>query len=175
MNNKIVLVRDLSSLSEARYCAGMLVDFIAFEFNPESETYLEDGKRDEIIQWLSGVKIIGTFKNGSLADVQNCIKTYALEGFLFENSQVNIVNSLVLDYKFLEIDSNTVLTSISDDVFLLSTDLLDRQNAILAYDFLNPKSKPSALGYAFKGSKELRPGFNNYDSLMDAFEDIENI
>ncbi len=175
MNNKTVLVRDLSSLSEARYCAGMQVDFIAFEFNPQVNTYIEDSKRKEIIQWLSGVKIIGTYRNGGLTDIQNCIKAYNLEGFLFENTQSNIVNSLVLDYKFLEIDSNTPLLSISEDVFVLSSELLERPNSILAYDFTNPKNNPNASAYAFKGSIEFRPGFNNYDSLMDAFEDIENI
>ena len=175
MNNKTILVRDITSLSEARYCAGMLVDFICFEFNPNSENYLLDSKRTEITEWLSGAKLLGTFRNGSLSEIKTTLENYRLDGFLFENEQANYVNAILTDHKFLEIDSNTDLKRVSDDVYTLSNTMIDREKHLLGYDFSNPFNSPNSHGFAFNGSQEQRPGYNAYDDLMDAFEVIENI
>jgi phosphoribosylanthranilate isomerase len=175
MNNKLVLVRDLTSLSEARYCSGMQVDFIAFEFNPNSKNYISDSLRNEILQWISGVKIVGTFEKGNLAEIRNCVETNVLGHFLFEIAQIDYLNSIVLDTKFLEIEDNFDSIKISEDVILISSIIPNHQNVLLGYDFNNPQKQPDAKGYAFRASKELRPGFNTYDELMDAFETIENL
>jgi phosphoribosylanthranilate isomerase len=175
MNNKTVLVRDLTSLSEARYCSGMQVAYIAFEFNPTSENYISDTLRSEIIQWLSGVEIVGSFENGNLSEIKSCIETFELKNFLFENNQKDYVNTLVLDKKFLEITLENNLEIITEDIVLISNSFINRKNVLIGYDFNNPTLQSNADGFAFKGSKELRPGFNNYDELMDAFEAIENL
>jgi phosphoribosylanthranilate isomerase len=175
MNNKTVLVRDITSLSEARYCAGMQVDFIAFEFNPMADNYISDLLRNEIIQWLSGVKIVGTYQNGSLTEIKNCIESQNLSHFIFEFNQKDYLNSIVLDKKFLEIYDNNISISFPEDVIMISDSVLDHKNQIFGYDFSNPLKQANAQGYAFKGCKELRPGLNAYDELMDALEAIENI
>jgi phosphoribosylanthranilate isomerase len=175
MNNKIVLVRDITSLSEARYCSGMQVDFIAFEFNPDSENYVSDILRNEIIQWLSGVNIVGSFEKGNLSDIKNCIGSQNLSHFLFESAQADYLNSIVLDTKFLEITEKNTPLSLPEDIILISNSDLNLKNQLFGYDFSNPQKHMQAKGFAFLGSKELRPGFNTYDDLMDAFEAIENL
>ena len=58
---KTILVKNITSLSEARYCSGMLVDYISFDLNPESADYIELKEFEEIKNWLSGVKILGSY------------------------------------------------------------------------------------------------------------------
>ena len=48
-------------------------------------------------------------------------------------------------------------------------------NVLLGYEFENIDVQIKELaGYAFKGSKEVRPGINNYDGLMEALEKLED-
>jgi phosphoribosylanthranilate isomerase len=59
---KTTLVKSITSLSEARYCSGMMVDYISFDLNPESADYVPKNEFEEIKNWLSGVKILGSFE-----------------------------------------------------------------------------------------------------------------
>ena len=49
-------------------------------------------------------------------------------------------------------------------------------NVLAGYEFYNIDSQNQEIaGYAFKGSKEVRPGINNYDGLMEALEKLEDL
>ena len=63
---KTILVKNITSLSEARYCSGMMVDFISFDLNPESPDFVDLKEFEEIKNWLSGVKILGSFNTNDI-------------------------------------------------------------------------------------------------------------
>ena len=60
----------ITSLADARYCAGAGVDFLGFIQYPDSPRFIEPAQAKEIIGWLYGPEPVGVFVNES-ADIIN--------------------------------------------------------------------------------------------------------
>ncbi|MCP9769943.1 hypothetical protein EGI22_18725 [Lacihabitans sp. LS3-19] len=180
MINKTILVKSITSLSEARFCAGMFVDFISFDFNPNSEDFINKAQFDEIRGWLSGVKILGSLNSNDIFEIIECIQSNKLDGFLFAEDQIAMMSEITVPFKVVELASLDNISLIEKESLIIYTGMfepdlfesIDINNEILlGYDFENVKIDFEKLkGYAFKGSKENQPGINNYDQLMDAFD-----
>ena len=66
---------------------------------------LKKNSLDEIRGWLSGVKILGSLNSDDVFSIIDCISNNKLDGFIFNENQINFVEDLTLDIKVLEIDS----------------------------------------------------------------------
>jgi phosphoribosylanthranilate isomerase len=180
--SKKVLVKSVTSLSEARYCSGMMVDYISFDFTPESENYIPKSDFNEIKGWLSGVKILASFETNDIFKVIDCLNYNSVDGFLFASSQINMLRDIDVAEKFLEVDNGLSFETnlgVKGIVYLGDADHLnnwvDSYDVLLGYDFENVNVVSEKIsGYAFLGSKEIRPGVNNYDGLMEALEILED-
>jgi phosphoribosylanthranilate isomerase len=183
MISKTILVKGISSLSEARYCAGMFVDFISFDFNLDSEDFVNKAQFDEIRAWLSGVKILGTLNSKDTFDITDCIQSNNLDGFLFAENQIAMMSEVSVPFKAVELESISKISLIENGSLIIYTgkyepklmDSLESDNLLLlGYGFDNLKIDHDRIkGYAFTGSKEKQPGVNNYDELMDAFDFLD--
>lgn len=185
MLNKKVLVKSITSLSEARYCAGMFVDYISFDLHEESEYYVPKKKFEEIRGWLSGVKILLSLPTDDLSLIRDILEEYQPDGFLFSPEQFHLLPLVDVPVKVLEwSDDPSLLPFIPEpEVILLlapagalnEDQLKDLDNEILqGFDFENVKSIPERIdGLAFIGSFEERVGINSYSGLMEALEYIE--
>lgn len=177
---KTVLVKDISSLSEARYCSGMLVDYISFEFNKDEASGIDIEKYKEIKNWISGIKVLASLKDGNIEEIQALLNSIEIDGFLFYENQILIAEDINTSLKAMEINEYDSNYKYNADLIIIkkySADIkFEPEKKILlgyAFDQIN-EDYNDALGYAFKGSIELNPGINNYDKLMDAFEILEN-
>ncbi|MCD8538411.1 MAG: hypothetical protein LRY55_00590 [Leadbetterella sp.] len=185
MLNKKVLVKSITSLSEARYCAGMFVDYISFDLDRESEYYVSQKKFEEIRGWLSGVKILVSLPGNDLSLIREALDEYQPDGFLFSPGQFHLLPLVDVPVKVLEwTDDPALLPFIPEpEVILLlaspgplnEDSLKDLDNEILqGFDFENVKLVPERVdGFAFMGSFEERVGLNSYSGLMEALEYIE--
>ncbi|MBX2950956.1 MAG: hypothetical protein KF870_00520 [Leadbetterella sp.] len=185
MLNKKVLVKSVTSLSEARYCAGMFVDYISFDLNEESEYYVPKKKLEEIRGWLSGVKILGSLGTADVSLITASLEEYGLDGFLFSPEQFHLLPLVDTPLKVLEWSDDVALLPFIPDpeVILLLTSaeaarenqLADLDNEILqGFDFENVKSETERInGFAFMGSFEKQVGISAHSELMEALEYIE--
>ncbi|MFN8428635.1 MAG: hypothetical protein U0V04_01525 [Spirosomataceae bacterium] len=184
MTKPIILVKNITSLSEARYCAGMLVDFISFEFNPESENYIESERFKEIKTWLSGIKVLGSFSQGNIDDLIEICNQHKIDGVILDKIQyLSLTEGLNCEVKILETQENE--PQIQDlkklDFILLNNSFENNQNieaynipVLVGYEFENVKKDLAEIvGFGFLGSKEIQTGINQYDELMDALDYIE--
>ena len=181
---KTILVKNITSLSEARYCSGMLVDYISFDLNPESADYIELKEFEEIKNWLSGVKILGSYHTEDIFKIIEALNLYKLDGFIFDETQKSLIEDLDSATKILEIENVENFESNLNVNFIIlknnkKNELVQQwtneYNVLLGYEFENIDVQIKELaGYAFKGSKEVRPGINNYDGLMEALEKLED-
>jgi phosphoribosylanthranilate isomerase len=179
---KTTLVKRITSLSEARYCSGMMVDYISFDLNPESVDYVPKNEFEEIKNWLSGVKILGSFETLDIFKIIEALNNYSLDGFIFSENQKAMLDEIEVSDKFLEVSNETDLDdNLNLNYVICSGNSQDVENwariynVLHGYDFSNVEVELSYLqGYAFKGSRELRPGINNYDGLMEALEKLED-
>lgn len=73
-----VKICGITTLEDARYCAGAGADYLGFIQYPESPRYIEPARAKEIIEWLYGSEAIGVFVN---ADADTVNRVCAEAGF----------------------------------------------------------------------------------------------
>ena len=93
MLNKTVFVRKINNLSDARFCAGMMVDFISFDSEKIS---IEE--TNEIINWLQGIKVV--LEDDNPGDIKH---DYILDSKIIKDGKGDIIADTT---KFL--DANLV-------------------------------------------------------------------
>ena len=190
MDKKKILVRNISNLSEARYCAGMLVDFISFELDQNEVNFIDLKKFSEIKGWINGIKLLGNSVYLTLNEIKELIKERDLDGFIFDYTQINLIELLDCKLKILQIPINQLFTideNIESKIDYLiiygekkdiDKDLLKEIQltipVFLGFNFENVTLDCENLsGFAFNGTIELKPGYSSYNELMDALEFLD--
>jgi phosphoribosylanthranilate isomerase len=193
--NTFVKISTVNNLSDARYCAGMEVNQIGFNIEPENEDFTDVQKFNEISGWLSGVEFVGEIGDSSTDKIADTIKGYNLGAIQVANpKQVSEAKAAGLPL-ILKVDmamiTEDLFKSLKDDVsyFLIesffegeiSPDLLELAATypiVMAFGYdastiNNLISNQNLKGIAIKGGKEERPGFKNFDEMADILEAIE--
>jgi phosphoribosylanthranilate isomerase len=190
MDKKKILVRNISNLSEARYCAGMLVDFISFELDKNEVNFIDLKKYSEIKGWINGIKLLGNCASLTLNEIKELIKERDLDGFIFDYSQIDLIELLDCKIKILQIPINQLFTIheqinskidyliIYGEKMEIDKDFLrEIQLTIpifLGFNFENVSfNSENISGFAFNGTIELKPGYSSYNELMDALEFLD--
>jgi phosphoribosylanthranilate isomerase len=171
INNKIILVKEVSNLSEARYCAGMNVDFIGIENNPKHPAYLSSDALKEIAQWLTGLEFLFSYKGGEINHFKEHFDPNVYSGFILEENQSEYISELKTYGKiFLESNEHK-----KDVLLTISNDIKDSNDVLSGFLTKMPLLKNNTAGYAFLGSSELKVGQYENDFLMNALEELENL
>ncbi len=190
MDKKEILVKNISNLSEARYCAGMLVDFISFELDKNEVNFIDLKKYSEIKGWINGIKLLGNSASLTPNEIKELIKERDLDGFIFDYSQIDLIELLDCKIKIAQIPINQLFTidenikSKIDYIIIygekkdIDEDLLREIQltipVFLGFNFENVTFNSENLsGFAFNGTIELKPGFSCYNMLMDALEYLD--
>jgi len=192
----IVYVNKIDNLSDARYCAGMGVDYLGISIEPESIDYVSPEKFKEIERWVSGPKwVIQT--NHYLANLGLGveIKKYS------SASAIHIKNNI---YESIEPSINCIVEMSFNDWIENEIDLNKIHpnllfvvlNNLPNYDYLVHSLKSSlhtnpcllklekhqniwaqtliidtdVAGFMVHGEKEIETGLKNYDYLNNILE-----
>jgi phosphoribosylanthranilate isomerase len=188
-----VKVSNITSLSEARYCAGMGVDFLGFRFwDNDENNYETDFKRfTEISSWVSGPKF-----------VIEC---------LYENDFTWVINQkIAAEYIQVELDYLTPADLVGYKLFILVPDVptaemidklvsysrQDHSVLVTLEGFENNKHHLNGFsvfmeegkeawqqnldtllnlpinGIFVEGNEETTPGIQNYDHLSEILEKL---
>lgn len=195
----LVKVSGITNLSDARYCAGMGVEFLGFSPDSSTTNYMELSKYKEIVGWLSGTKYVGELTQ---ALPEN------LEAYDFDALQIHDEN-LISEVKLLtkpiffvfEIKETvdfenftTIARQFHADVdyFLLKSTrqsweehLHDLKNLctefpiILDFTDITAENVNTVLeqlqpdGIGLQGEEEISPGLKDFDGLADVLEALE--
>lgn len=190
-----VKVGEVTNLSDARYCAGMGVEYIGFNLDIEGERAIDATSFTAITQWLEGVTIVGEFKTSGAEHILETIEKHHLK--CIEVSDVDLIGKLkASDVKvFLRLDETLSQSQISAhcdqligkvEAFIIDSPLswdsisaLSSKYPIITSHNLGPDSleenlsKSSLYGISLKGGDEERPGFKSFDELADILEVLE--
>ena len=194
-----VHVSSISNLSDARYCSGMMVDSLCYNFDENSNFKISTDTSNEISKWVNGVKFIAEFNNSSTKYINSILD----KGF-FDAVELNIENTI----KGLNFDPKSIIVKISDpnkinydtNDFLSSNfpkietliidnlnlknierlENLDKKYMLIInpyYDFETVLKFLDKYNYGLllKGSNEIRPGLKDYDSISNILEKIEDL
>lgn len=192
----ITKVGDITNLSDARYCAGMGVDYLGFNFDKKNAIPLENFIA--IRQWVEGIKVIGEFQDTDDQTIQNIFNDQKLDAVQTSSieSAIKLCNKNIPTILSIDVDSFEIseLNSLKDKLeFLVLESKEDKQIDIEKINLLGTKFKIligyniqaeninetinhiNISGIALKGSEEIRPGFKNFDELADILEELEVI
>ncbi|MDX1942855.1 MAG: hypothetical protein SFU99_19985 [Saprospiraceae bacterium] len=79
----------ITNLTDARYFAAREVEWLSFDFDEASETYLSPAQMSAIREWVDGVQFIGEFGIASAADIRQQTQALKLDAI-----QVNMLTNI---------------------------------------------------------------------------------
>lgn len=189
-----VIINEITNLSDARYCAGMGVDYIGFRIDENHDKYVDLENFNEITNWVAGVHFIG---ETSIITNQNDVK-YEINQLLINDieliSQYSEQSALwsipleILENNPSELSNNMekiagiVITStshlVSEDHKRSIKALADQFDLFLSFGITSENvidliEELPIKGVSLKGGDEIRPGFKDYDELADILEQLE--
>jgi len=195
-----VKVSGVSNLSDARYCAGMGVQWLGFSVNPESPTYSSPEQFKEIASWIEGVSYVGEVHDMAAQAIAPLLDSYAIDAFevneeatlqalpdtglpIFFNIDLQrFTDSNQLEQLLQAVSSRVsyfVVEGEADQQTIANVLQLASQYPILLGSGVEPEvandfitSYPLA-GLALRGSEEIKPGYKDYDGLAEVLEAIE--
>jgi phosphoribosylanthranilate isomerase len=178
-----VLVKNITNLSEARYCAGMGAHMLAFPAE-----YIDPKTYFDITGWVQGLEMV--LDISSCSEIPSNLNEYHCHSILVRPDQLSSVPeeiiSVIIKLKpsqHEQIDFAIYQNKIS---YIVAEGLpLKEIETLLAYRFailvsLSGYTAQSlddvlswANGIALNGSEENKPGLKEYDHLSDIFEKLE--
>ena len=189
-----VKVSSIANLSDARYCAGMGVDWLGF---PLQEISLD--RFTEIRNWLAGVQIVGEFTKASTNQIKEMVATYQPDVIEIDSSVSLVAIQEIEVPKILRvnIDSDNLPAIFAASApyvthFLLVGDSPDSLTGMEAsveiwaaqYSIILGLEIPDAdleewvaqssiQGIGLVAGQEDRPGFRDFTDLMTILEKLE--
>jgi phosphoribosylanthranilate isomerase len=199
----LVLVTNITNLSDARYCAGMGVDLLGFTLAPQDTSYVEPAAFKAITQWVAGVQTVGVLSQAEASELETLLQTYTLDYLMAETSadwqalgavgvpllcQVGVEEDFTrewFDYHYKAIHPYVEYFVLVSGQDALSPAALQHIMAIaknypvilgsgIDASNVQPLLRTIPLkGIALKGSHEISPGFKDFDDLAAILELLE--
>jgi phosphoribosylanthranilate isomerase len=179
-----VLVSNITNLSEARYCSGMGVQFLAFPINSVDPQLFRD-----ITGWIKGPKMI---LDVSASHQVPLLNEYEADYILVNEKQFNSLPSdwatlTIVKYNSGSREKESLLKRKDKIAFLLAEGLnkSELQNLALenfqvfmmiTEDTIHYLTEPETWpvqGVVLSGMRETKPGLMDYDHLSSILEKLE--
>jgi phosphoribosylanthranilate isomerase len=181
-----VIAGNITNLSDARYCAGMGVEWLSFPVSNVDPTLFK-----EIVQWVAGPQYVIKLDENSTAQALN---EYPVECVEINASQLRLIDNS-LKYKWIiEVAASDwsgfkeqlvarknkiefiILTSFFDDSIEVLKEACKIFNVVV--DPTNENDIKALLGlqiYGLRvsGGKEIRPGLIDYEKISSILELLE--
>ena len=193
-----VKVSGVTNLSDARYCAGMMVNYLGFNVNEQSDNFLSATDFIEISEWVSGVSFVAECENMNVEEVLEAVTNYGVT--YVESDSLDVIQELIkqelkcilniklnqynLDHWVENIPTIPGLEMVKiscEDPKLFS---LIESSIQPDFDFNLCKAFQIELKHIkdlkghwscieIKATSEEKPGFKDYGELMDILEELE--
>lgn len=112
----------ITNLTDARYFAAREVEWLSFDFNSGSETYVQPQVMSAIKEWVDSVKFVGEFGMASAADIRELTEQLQLDavqvGMFTELETLVDLKSPVPVIKEIIVESETALEQIAEQLEL---------------------------------------------------------
>lgn len=195
-----VKVSRISNLSDARYCAGMGVNQLGFNFNTDEEDAVSPELFLEIKNWVAGVQFVGEFGYMPAESIVKAQRNLPLD--LIETANLDAVEEINLLGKpisfRISVDHHVHLQDLTSTLSyldeLVTQVVIDSTNEELfdeiktEANFYNGRLKlikafnvhvntlnqlDGFMGVQLTAAAEDQPGFKDYGEVMDLLEALE--
>lgn len=198
----LVFVSGVNNLSDARYCAGMGVELMGFNFNPNDPDHISEDSFKEIAGWISGVAYVGEFGDNLPEYIINTTEALGLDYIEVDKPNLLVhlkslgipvilkidiahytdpadLGQLLNDYEHSVTYFNLFTSgSFTEEYWIKTTEYMMNYPIILGYNItaknINYLIDSTKLeGISLKGGNELKPGYKDFDELAEILEAIE--
>lgn len=177
-----VKISGVNNLSDARYCAGMEVNQLGFNIEPDHENYISPQDFKEIADWVSGVEFVGEVEKSSQID--ELVEEYALDAIEIQSKeQIEAAIATGLKVIFKSDDYNLIQEAVKHPkidycLFIGSAIGSENEHLLVTEGFSSDNIKAYVAEYGLKGiamqgGNEIRPGFKDFDELADILEALD--
>ena len=191
-----VKINQVSSLSDARYCAGMGIDVLGFSLVEGTPSYVDPQQFKEITQWVSGPQFAGEFGSASVDQIKLATVDYALD--FIETSvpdHLEVLADLDIPIILKFAMSSSADFGKLDEIFSFGGDLLQYLHLEISTSLLEEHTstlsqlkKPlimnvdqpttnldliSQFGISLTAQQEAQTGLQDYGEIMDVLEELE--
>ena len=184
----LVKVGEITNLSDARYCAGMGVELLGFNVQPDSDDFIGPDEFKEITEWVAGVQFVGEVGNDNLDYILQVIEEYGFDLIQLPVDSIELKDKIDLPV-IVEVDSleDPLFTDVVKASYYLVTGQFETEKlkevstkypilvgaGVFAETVNEQLDVTDIKGVALAGSKEERPGYKDYDELADILEALE--
>jgi hypothetical protein len=193
-----IKVEGISSLTDARYCAGMGVEKLGVDFHDPESPSLDLVSYQAVKAWIEGVVWTGYYPGTEVDIFQNLIKVYGINEWsvsksFFDSLDNQTRKDVKLYVRLNKLSEIAELTQNEIYGFEISTEnislrdsfsilkdcirlgkviyLRDVKSASKITEILN---QIPDIGFVFNSTKEERPGWMDLSELQDLLESLEN-
>lgn len=189
MLSKSIYAKSITNLSDARYCAGMGVEFLGVCLDENSADYLPLSAFTEIKNWLVGVEWIAETTLAGADEIKAALQLYGLNrvavaddivAATLRKAGVDVLLKITLaDVTNNSSDQTTIIHLDDEEVDDFLNEHAEKlTNAYLSGDFSEATLEKlngveTLIGVVLTGGKEDRPGFKDMDQLINSIEIFE--
>lgn len=192
-----VKISSVTDLSDARYCAGMMVDVLGFNIDPSSHVAISLNDFLEITNWVAGVSFAGEFYSASIQQIKETIKNYPID--FIEIDKLDFIEEVALlgkpvIFRSVINSSNlhmlrSTLARLNDPVRIMllkcnEPSIYEKLDAeiryynghlklLKGYDIKKDAPLHDYPGIELVATEEKRPGYKDYGDIMEVLEAIE--
>jgi len=200
MLRTLVKISNVTNLSDARYCAGMGVEWLGFSMDS-----LPVEKFQELRGWVSGVQIVGETESDDVSRITELVQQYQPD--VVQVTVPELLPSLSLlglplivrvdvagqspdglaammahhraAVEYFLLESSDDFARLDDETRRTLDGLAFRHPILLGFgltEFNVPEvleELPNLKGLALSGGNELRPGYKEFGEMMNILERLE--
>jgi phosphoribosylanthranilate isomerase len=184
----------VSSLSDARYFAGMGVDWLGFDVNTDSPHYVSPELYQSMAGWVTGPKRVVEVSHINAESIKNLLNTYAPDFVEIQAAQIDLIKGLtdVPVMACLDLDNDPLNLSTLADVkyavvsaqdALKKKEIIQRISQVTEVLLRVTPNEPQInnlltllpiAGICLQGSPEIKVGLKDY-SFADLLESLEEV
>lgn len=198
-----VKVSNVNNLSDARYCAGMYVNWMGFNLEDHSPNYTSPQKFQEITDWLSGPEYVGEFDNSHPDTILKTVANYDIR-IIQIREEVHLQMLLNTSFRLMlkqtirnhddmlhliaiapSLHENDVVLLLESDLPHLTAEMMDsirhlsgQTDVLLGFGFTAETvekvlDQTRVKGIALNGGDEIKPGLKDFEDLAGILEVLE--
>ena len=178
MLSRKIIASNIRNLTDARYFAAWMVDYMSFDIGANSQSFIGPSNITEIIDWLAGPKFIGNFVDHENQEfILENLSELKLNGVITNKKEI-VDNWDFAQGKLFYVCHDFELIKNLDTKVITSPGQVDRfVNAghevyidSLFFDLELLENLGKRTGLCLEGGEEIKTGLKSFDELDDIFE-----
>lgn len=178
MLSRKIIASNIRNLTDARYFAAWMVDYMSFDIGANSQSFIGPSNITEIIDWLAGPEFIGNFMDHENLDfILENQKELKLSGVITNKNEIVDLWDFAHGKLFYVCQEFELIKNLETKVITKPANVESFINAghevyidSQFFDLELLEDLGKRTGLCLEGGEEIKTGLKSFDELDDIFE-----